>query len=281
MRYLAYYEEKSRGTFDFPIELHHVDPSHLRYEMPFHWHMESEAIHIIRGSFHLIANGETVCLQAGDSAFIPTGIVHGGYPKDCIYVCIVFDSDRFFQDGTVCRQRFQQTFSREERPLFLLPAGSSAGYLLQDLFAAMGSKPVGYEFIVTGLLWKFMGLLLQQASHNQTSCRPKHLTGRMESIKYVLQRIRTDYHKSLDLKTLAAYADMSPQYFCRIFRTITGRTPIDYLNYYRIECAAEMLRSTEENITEIALSCGFGDSAYFSRMFHKCKGMSPSKFRTM
>lgn len=281
MRFLAYHEEKVRGTFDFPIELHHVDPSHPRYEMPFHWHMESEVIRIIRGGFRLIADGETVCLQAGDAAFIPAGVVHGGYPEDCVYACIVFDTDRFFQDGTICRQRFQQAFSQEEPPFFLFSSGSPQGDLLRELFAAMGQENTGYEFIVTGLLWQFMGLLLQQELQNQTSCRPRHRTGRTEPVKRVLQRIRTDYHKSLDLKTLAAQADMSPQYFCRVFQAITGRTPIDYLNYYRIECAAELLRGTDESITEIALSCGFGDSAYFSRMFHKYKGMSPSGFRNM
>ena len=49
MRYLAAHERAARGTFDFPIELYHVDISHPRYEMPFHWHMEAELLFVLEG----------------------------------------------------------------------------------------------------------------------------------------------------------------------------------------------------------------------------------------
>ena len=65
---------------------------------------------------------------------------------------------------------------------------------------------------------------------------------------------------------------MNPRYFCRVFRQLTGRTPIDYLNYYRIECAAELLCAEEDSVTDIALSCGFGDPGYFARLFRRHKG---------
>ena len=39
MRYTGYQENKSRGTFGFPIQLYYVDANHPQYEMPFHWHM--------------------------------------------------------------------------------------------------------------------------------------------------------------------------------------------------------------------------------------------------
>lgn len=64
---------------------------------------------------------------------------------------------------------------------------------------------------------------------------------------------------------------MAPKYFCRVFHQITGRTPINYLNYYRVECAAELLRSTDDSITEIAFACGFNDSCYFSKHFFVTK----------
>lgn len=53
MRYIGYHENKSRGTFGFPIQLYYVDSSHPQYEMPFHWHMECELILVLGGKFHL------------------------------------------------------------------------------------------------------------------------------------------------------------------------------------------------------------------------------------
>ena len=83
----------------------------------------------------------------------------------------------------------------------------------------------------------------------------------------------------LTLDELAAEAGLAPKYLCRVFRQVTGRTPIDYLNYYRIECAAELLCTTTDSITDVALSCGFNDPSYFSRMFRRQKRVSAHVYR--
>ena len=53
----------------------------------------------------------------------------------------------------------------------------------------------------------------------------------------------------------------------------------NYLNYYRVECAAELLCTTQGSITDIALECGFGDVSYFSRMFRRYKGQTPDVYK--
>lgn len=65
MRYIGYHENKSRGTFGFPIQLYYVDSSHPQYEMPFHWHMECELILVLGGKFHLSINGVSHTLEKG------------------------------------------------------------------------------------------------------------------------------------------------------------------------------------------------------------------------
>ena len=102
---------------------------------------------------------------------------------------------------------------------------------------------------------------------------------RTQAVKKVLQRIRADYSEPLTLDDLAGEAGLAPRYLCRLFRQVTGRTPIDYLNYYRIECAAELLCTTPDNVTDIALQCGFGDVSYFSRVFRHLKEQSPGEYR--
>ncbi len=83
----------------------------------------------------------------------------------------------------------------------------------------------------------------------------------------------------MSLEELAAIAQMSPKYFCRAFSQMTGRTPVEYLNYYRIEQAGEQLVMTENSVTEIALNCGFHDMSYFSKTFIRYKGVSPRTYR--
>ena len=53
MQYINYQESWQRGTADFPMEYHHVSPSHPQYVMSLHWHVEFELIRILKGTLHL------------------------------------------------------------------------------------------------------------------------------------------------------------------------------------------------------------------------------------
>ena len=59
---------------------------------------------------------------------------------------------------------------------------------------------------------------------------------------------------------------------------MTHRTPIDYLNYYRIEQACFKLATSNDSIAEIGMSCGFNDESYFIKTFKKYKGVTPKKY---
>ncbi len=71
MLYLDYNEKQIHGTKNFPVAFYHVDSSHPRYEMPFHWHKEYEIVRILEGTFRFMsADGETVA-GSGESLLSP------------------------------------------------------------------------------------------------------------------------------------------------------------------------------------------------------------------
>lgn len=279
MRYLATHEHAPRGTFDFPIELYYVDPSHPRYEMPFHWHMEHELILVFQGVLRLSVEGEAFELAPGDCMLIADGAIHGGTPEGCIYECLVFDLERFLAGTTTCGQRVALLTEGDARLEGKFPAGTQAAAIVSQLFQAMETERPGYELTTMGLLWQLWGELLGQRLLGAAEPGPPRDIRRAQAVKNVLRRIRSSYGQPLTLEDLAAEAALEPKYFCRVFRQITGRTPINYLNYYRVECAAELLCTTQGSITDIALECGFGDVSYFSRMFRRYKGQTPGQYR--
>lgn len=279
MRYLATHEHAPRGTFDFPIELYYVDPSHPRYEMPFHWHMEHELILVLQGVLRLSVEGEAFELAPGDCMLIADGAIHGGTPEGCIYECLVFDLERFLAGTTTCGQRVALLTEGEARLEGKFPAGTRAAAIVSQLFQAMETERPGYELTTMGLLWQLWGELLGQRLLGAAEPGPPRDIRRAQAVKNVLRCIRSSYGQPLTLEDLAAEAALEPKYFCRVFRQITGRTPINYLNYYRVECAAELLCTTQGSITDIALECGFGDVSYFSRMFRRYKGQTPGQYR--
>jgi AraC-like DNA-binding protein len=72
---------------------------------------------------------------------------------------------------------------------------------------------------------------------------------------------------------------MSYSYFSRNFKRVTGRCFKDFLNITRINNAEMKLRSTTKSVTQIAMECGYNNIAYFSAMYKKLKGVSPTSAR--
>jgi AraC-like DNA-binding protein len=72
---------------------------------------------------------------------------------------------------------------------------------------------------------------------------------------------------------------MSERSFYRAFSMATGESPLTYLQKLRLTKAAEILQSTDKNVTEVAFECGFNDSSYFARQFRRVFGVSPRQFQ--
>ena len=142
----------------------------------------------------------------------------------------------------------------------------------------MRSKADGYELTVIGSLYQFFGYIFGHHFYLSVKDTPERNMKRIEHLKRVLDIIETSYDQCLTLDTLAKEAGMNSKYFCRFFHEMTHRTPIDYLNWYRIEQACFRLATSNESITEVALSCGFNDISYFIKTFKKYKGITPKKY---
>lgn len=278
MRYLGYQENQTRGTFGFPIQLYYVDKQHPQYEMPFHWHMECELILVLEGAFDISVNGVHYSLQKGQSIFIPSEFIHGGVPDSCIYECVVFEMESFLAQSPQCTKKYDTAIESGEVGEMIFESTEPAGKIVDALFESMEKESPAYTFTTTGLLWQLIGYILEHKP-NRKSEIPSSLYKKNKQIKRVLTKIRNDYSSQLTLETLALEAKLNPRYLCRAFKEATGRTPINYLNYYRIECAAEQLCISYISVTEIALSCGFSDISYFNRLFKRQKGVSPSAYR--
>jgi AraC-like DNA-binding protein len=100
------------------------------------------------------------------------------------------------------------------------------------------------------------------------------------SIKPCLEYIEAHYGDELSLDVLADVAGMNSRYFCKVFYSLTHTTPMNYVNFYRIEQAALLLELSELSVTEIAQKCGFWESSYFTKVFKKYKNTTPKQYRT-
>ena len=109
-----------------------------------------------------------------------------------------------------------------------------------------------------------------------TAALPQH-TGAL--VKHAMAYFHQNYARPLSRWEIAAAIGVSEDYLSRIFRQELDISPWEYLNRYRILQAIERLRRTSDSIGTVARQVGFKDSAYFSRVFHKVTGLSPTAFR--
>lgn len=127
----------------------------------------------------------------------------------------------------------------------------------------------------------FLELLVDMNKFSAKSSYPlmDDLTVYENSIQEVCRYICNYYNKPISLDQMAKIAYMSPTYFSKKFKRVTGFGFNEYLNNVRIKMATNLLMETQLSITEIATFCGYQDSNYFGDVFKKIIGISPNKYR--
>lgn len=289
MQSFTFHESTPHGTPDFPFEYHHLNTSHPRYNMSFHWHKEWEIIHVKEGIFHASADQNSYTLKKGDILLVNGGVLHGGTPEHCIYECFLFDLHELFRDLESVKKHLRPFYRRQLIPKELYPRDEyeevhSAVLSLSDICQKYNADPeniygVPFELMVYNCMTQLFGTLLQQRLYIPNEEGTTDSDNKIDLVKSVLEYIELHFSEALSLQDLANVAGMNPRYFCRFFRSITHQTPMEYVNMYRIEKAAQMLKSTRLPITDICMRCGFNDSSNFIKVFKKYKEMTPNQYR--
>ncbi|NCB92277.1 MAG: AraC family transcriptional regulator [Clostridia bacterium] len=278
MQYYNFSENKQRGTFDFPFEIYNVTADHPRYVMAYHWHVEYEIIRILEGSLHVTMDEKDFTANAGDIVFVNSGILHSGVPSDCVYQCIVFDLNAFLKHNSRCQTYIQKIIDHSAFVYHhFTPKYQLIHQIIWNIFDAMEGKKTGYELIVYGELYHFFGIVFGEGLYFSDAPQNRRDYKKIMQLKKVLDFMEENYSSPLTLEQLSASVNMSPKYFCRFFSSMTHRTPIDYLNYHRIEHASYQLATTDISVTEAAYNCGFNDLSYFIKTYKKYKGITPGK----
>ena len=100
-----------------------------------------------------------------------------------------------------------------------------------------------------------------------------------EEIDKAMLYFNEHYNENISIEEYAASRHMSTSWFIRNFKQYTSSTPMQYILSIRISNAENLLENTEYNLTEISNIIGYENPLYFSRIFKKQKGLSPSEYR--
>lgn len=283
------HENVPHGTIRFHLKIHDFtsDPSWSE-RVSSHWHEEYELMAVTEGYGAAHINNHRFEIRTGDILFINSGDVHSfsaepGVPLT--FYAIVFGRElissygnddiqqKYIQRQTNGELLFQDHFHPED------PGWQELSSLMEEIHHTYQSQDDGYELLIKADLLRIWYLLCRYPSTSPISYH-RNDDSRIVLTKEIIQYIRDNYSANLTLPELAYQFHMSEGQFCRFFKAQVNMTAIEYLNYYRIGVACDMLEDDSISVSTVALECGYNNISYFNRTFRRYMHCTPKEYRS-
>lgn len=163
----------------------------------------------------------------------------------------------------------------KDNPIFQLNSLVEITKIWEEIYAATNSDTKIKELLINEQLFHLINQVLKvQSDFLQTT------TSHKEKIQQVRNYLEENFSSQISLDQLAEIFYINKYYLTRIYKETYQQTINQTLTQLRITKAKELLRYSELSMVEIAVSCGFQDASYFSKVFKKIEGESPQKYRT-
>jgi AraC-like DNA-binding protein len=280
-------ENKQHGSTDFPVNIYEVDFAEGNVQiMACHWHEECEIIFISRGSSVFRIGDKTIDVGQGQILFVNSNELHSSYcdnPSGCGYTALVFNmsllnsnsydliQNRYINPLIYRKNKFNELFPDDN------PNKETISLLVLQAIKSLKERREGCELTLKGSLYLILSILIQNnliVERNEDDTSQKYYKTALT--KKILQYISENYSKRIYIDDLAVIANMSRYHFCRFFKKYTGMTPVQYLNFIRVDEASKLLLTGSYSVTEIAMLTGFDNLSYFAKTFKHYKGIAPS-----
>ncbi len=280
----------SSGKQEFPIEsavsVHAVNFQSAFYDLissP-HLHAEFEILYVDSGRMRYFVEGEEVSVKEGEIIFLKNFAVHSNEPaSERVSVCLIhFSEGSRSSDETLEHRKVSLNTERKYYKMSLNEAGKNSEIIRKLLMAEEinGRNRESASLVARAAFY----LLLSHFGEKELIKIEEGNLGEeknkaTDKIKKVIKYVEEHYDGDITVEDAAALINVTPSYFCRIFKSSIGNTFVNFINNYRIMQAKQKLLKPEATITEVMYETGFSNYSYFNRVFRKYSGYSPTEYK--
>lgn len=283
-----YHENRVHGTPAFHFQVYSQYDKDGFYVVSQHWHEELEWIYVEHGKLHLTIHGKPIILNAGEFCFINAGELHEIKSiASSFHHAIVFNPHFLdFALYDICQHNFIRPITNGN---LLFPMSFSVFsqkdckqvlFHMQEIVRLYHENAFDTPLSIKIHLLEMIKLFFQGNYFLKNTIFLKKKDS-LNRLKQVIEYIYKNMAQPISLQALAEICFMSPNYFCHYFKQEIGKTPVTFINEYRIEKACEMLSASNLPISTISLSVGFDNFSYFIRKFREYKGTTPGEYRLL
>ncbi len=249
--------------------------------VPNHWHNDLEFSYITKGNMKYSVNGEIVELNEGDMIFVNSAQLHYGFwekKEECEFLCVLFGLELL---SAVPDSVISKLIGNGSPSYIIFRISDIEDKTVIDRLTKLNTiceqQKDGYELSAVTLCYETACSLLERCTGTVKEL-PEN-SRRLSELHAMIGFIQGHYTEKLSLEDIYASGQVCRSKCFELFKEFIGKTPVDYLNEYRISKSIDLLKSSDMNVTEIAVRCGFGNSSYFAEVFRKYIGCSPKEFQ--
>lgn len=250
-----------------------------------HWHTEFELAVVLKGNVEYQLGQETFQLTAGKGIFINSQILHSARQLSAgsVIFNIEFLPTLFNTVGTsLLYQKYFSSLSKKNSIGCLITEDTEYGtHILQRLRNIHSLKLTRYTYELSCMedilsIWRSLLHLKNQLEYDPPS---NDDISREHRLRKMVAYIQTNFDSPITVEDIAAAASISRSECFRCFSIFCHIPPMEYVNRYRLQYAAQKLLITNESISSVSSSSGFSSISCLGKAFRKVYGVSPSDFR--
>lgn len=254
---------------------------------------EHEFIYVVSGQAHYRIGKTIHQLAPGDLLLVPPGVDTASWnefaePLRFLAVHFDFHFRGDYQNLPLSSsRRTAAELARVHQPPSTVPklrlpqkvnvAGEPrVRLLLERIIGEVAGKPHGHELATKACLLELFVFLQRRDFRESPAPHRSH-----QAVELAIKFLESHFARPLRLNEIATAARLSPIYLERVFKRVTGSSPMAYLARLRVTRARHLLRQTGMTVKEVAGAVGFEEASYFTRVFRKIEGLPPMRYRQM